>query len=252
MSFESNLQKEIEDISKLYYSCTECSAPIDLISFNEDNCNMEFKCLNSESHGKKTLDIKEYFDKIKNKQYENENDFKDKCIIHNSNNYSSFCFDCNQHLCKICLKGRTHIKHNKNQIIEIQPIQEELDIIQKVIQNYKTNLESLKKEQEIKENEIKDLLKNDIINENLNVEKRIEFNKIRQLKELESNNKQFISDIEIIKKEYENKIKIIKNKFNNNINNINNKYKLITENVHLYSQYKIEKMNNEYNGKKKI
>lgn len=54
---------------------------------------------------------------------------EDKCKIHSNNNYLSYCFDCNKHLCKECLITREHFYHNKNSIIEIKPVQQELDII---------------------------------------------------------------------------------------------------------------------------
>ena len=107
------LLSEIDkELSNIYFSCTECSSPIELISYNEDKSTMEFKCLTEERHGKIKVGIKEYFEKIIKNKYQNEDEFKDNCKIHNSNNFSSFCFDCNQHLCKVCLKGRTHIKSN--------------------------------------------------------------------------------------------------------------------------------------------
>ena len=66
--------------------------------------------------------IKEYLKKMeKNKIIRNEN-----CEIHNKE-YIIYCFNCNKHLCKLCLKSKEHIKHNKsNIIVEIQPNKEDL------------------------------------------------------------------------------------------------------------------------------
>ena len=42
-----------EELINIHFSCTECSFPIELLSIDEENCIIEFKCLNKESHGKK-------------------------------------------------------------------------------------------------------------------------------------------------------------------------------------------------------
>ena len=43
---------EIE-LKNIYYNCTDCSSLIDIISINDDNNTIEFKCLNKENnHGK--------------------------------------------------------------------------------------------------------------------------------------------------------------------------------------------------------
>ena len=57
------------------------------------------------------------------------------------NKYISYCFDFNLHLFKECLKT---LNHRKNNIIEIQPIKEELDIIKEVIKDYKLKRDILK------------------------------------------------------------------------------------------------------------
>ena len=56
----------------------------------------------------------------------------------------SFCFDCNKHLCRECLKTRDHIYHNKNNIIEIQPINTEINAIKQIIKYYDEKLDVLK------------------------------------------------------------------------------------------------------------
>jgi hypothetical protein len=237
-----------DELSNLYFSCTECTSPIELISFDEKNYLIEFRCLNKESHGIKKMRISYYFSIIKNHKYENENEFKDKCTVqdHHSNNYSSFCFECNHHLCKLCLKGRTHIKHIKNQIIEIQPIQEELEIISAVIENYKKDLQNLEMEKEIEEKKLKDNFENEMSEEKLNLENKILLNDIHKKKEINSNKKEYLSDIENIKKEFENKIKLRKEKYDQSVNIINNKYKLINEKNFIYNKYKIKQIENNY------
>ena len=142
------------ELEQNYYNCTECSSLIEIISINEDI--IEFVCLNKENnHGKKIMSLKEYCEKMI--RFNNKNVNGDICDIHKkyNNKYVSYCFDCNIHLCKECLKTRNHINHRKNNIIEIQPIQEELDIIKEVIKDYKLKKEILKEERINKKNELK-------------------------------------------------------------------------------------------------
>jgi hypothetical protein len=48
-------------------------------------------------------------------------------------------------LTRDCLKAGIHLKHIKNNIIEVKPLEEELDIIKEVINNHKLKLEKIKK-----------------------------------------------------------------------------------------------------------
>ena len=134
----------------IYYNCTECSSIIEILSINEENSIIEFQCLNKDNpHEKKIMPLKEYLEKMD--KYKQKGMHNDICNIHNKNNkYVSYCFDCKCHLCNECLKSRTHINHNKNNIIEIKPIQEELDIIKEVIKYYNIKLENLKCEKKLK------------------------------------------------------------------------------------------------------
>ncbi len=83
-------------LNNIYYNCTECSSLIDIISINEDNNIIEYKCLNKEnSHGKIIMTIKEYLTKIE--KFKNRETNNDICKIHNNKKYVSYCFDCNIH-----------------------------------------------------------------------------------------------------------------------------------------------------------
>ena len=73
---------------------------------------------------------------------------KDKCVKHQLKKFISYCFDCKSHLCEDCLKAGIHLKYIKNNIIEVKPLEEELDIIKEVINNHKLKLEKIKKEKE--------------------------------------------------------------------------------------------------------
>ena len=105
-----------QQLNEILYNCSECSSSIELLSIDEKEYMIEFKCINN--NHKKKLPIKEFIDKMK--KYNNKNTNKDKCDGHN-NEYECYCLDCNRHLCKECLKTRDHIYHQKNSLIEIQP-----------------------------------------------------------------------------------------------------------------------------------
>ena len=135
--------------SELFYNCSECSSSIEIISINENNNIIEFNCLNKESNHPKNIimSLKEYLEKMK--KYNNRKLNYDECEIHNKNNkFVSYCFNCNLHLCEECLKTRNHINHIKNNIIEIKPMDEELEIIKEVINYYKDIIENLVKEKD--------------------------------------------------------------------------------------------------------
>ena len=135
-----------------HYNCPECSSLIEIKSINEKDNILEYKCLNCNKNQTKKINIKTFLEKMKKKAGNKIN--HDSCQIHNNNKFISYCFDCNCHLCIECLKLREHLYHNKNNIIEIQPIQEELNIIEDIISYYKNKIDSLEEE---KSNKIKNV-----------------------------------------------------------------------------------------------
>ena len=247
------------NIKEMYYNCTECSSPIELININEKRNIIEFKCT-KDNHIKK-IPIKEYLKKMKKFNDKKVND--ELCIEDNHNKkYEFFCLDCNKHLCKECLKTRNHISHNKKIIIEIQPSQKELDIINNIIKSYEDKIENLEKEKFDKIKELKNKfkesenkLKYDKKIKRYNYDEKIEnINSLKILIELIYNtynmyNNNYYNSINInntlisifnnqiyinddLNNEYENIIKIknetINNKKSNNKNKIkyNKNYKL--------------------------
>lgn len=114
--------EECEEKDIIFYNCDECSSLIEISSINENDNMIVFKCLNKEKRHEKQIKIKEYLEKMIKFKKKSLNE--DVCLIHsdseNKNKYVSFCFDCNKHLCRKCLKDRTHLTHYKNNIIEIQ------------------------------------------------------------------------------------------------------------------------------------
>ena len=55
-------------LKEIFYNCTECSSPIEILSINE--IDIEFKCIKN-NHNKK-ISIKEYIEKMKHFNDENE------------------------------------------------------------------------------------------------------------------------------------------------------------------------------------
>ena len=135
--------KESMMIKNIYYNCTECSSLIEIISINEDKGNIQFKCLNKNCINKeKEMSIKEYLKKML--KYKDKTINEDKCQEHSlkkSNEYKTYCLDCNKHLCIDCLKTGNHINHRKNNIIEIAPIKLDLSLFEEVIKEYKNIFE---------------------------------------------------------------------------------------------------------------
>jgi hypothetical protein len=224
--FENKVLKEI------YYNCTECNALIEILSIDEKENTIEFLCSNQH---KKLMPIKEFLDKMMDNDNVDIN--KDICQIH-KNQYMSFCFDCKKHLCKDCLKTRDHIYHNKNNIIEIQPIKTELKIIKKIVKYYDDKLEKLKNKKFLikkRLNSFLDKCKTDIDNI---LQKEINNSETKKKLELENNKIKFSSDIKKIREKYEREIKNLKEIFNKNEIIIDNKYQIKKEKLELYYKYK--------------
>jgi hypothetical protein len=133
---------EIESLSP-FYNCSECSSPIELISF--DTKNIQFKCFNKNGGHKMTMPIKEYIEKMKIHNIEMN---KEKCVVnHHYQKYECYCLDCDMHLCEECLKTREHLYHNKIIMKEVMPKINELSMIKKILKGFKNEkrFEYLKK-----------------------------------------------------------------------------------------------------------
>ena len=234
--------------NNIFYNCTKCSSLIEILSINEENNIIEFRCLNKDCHDeKKRMPIKEYFEKMEKNKQKSINE--DKCREHIScknNKYVSYCFDCNCHLCEECLKTRGHICHNKNNIIEIKPVKEELNIIEEVIKHYKNTIENLKNEKINKEKELENSLNQEKINEVKKIKDKNEINEQSKTKELKLNRDKYISDIEEIKKKYEKELKERENKYKKDEDKINNKYKIKKEKENILHKLKMDELSKKY------
>ena len=156
---------ETEELSNIYYNCTKCPSLIEIISINEKNNIMEFKCINKNNvhdKGNITIPIKDYLGLMS--KYKNEN-FKDLCELHKNNNYVCYCYECERQLCNACLKTKIHKSHKKIIFSELQPDDEELKIVEKKLEEFE---KTIKKYEIKKYNKTVELnrLNNDKTNEN--------------------------------------------------------------------------------------
>ena len=240
--FTRGYEKKI--LKEIYYNCTECHSLIEILCINEQDNTIEFRCLNDKKiKHHKTIPIKEFLDKTQeNTKYDNIN--KDVCEIHNNNKYMSFCFDCNKHLCKECLKTRDHIYHTKNNIIEIQPINTELNAMKQIIKYYDEKLDYLKSRKIfIKKKFNDDLDKYKTKLDNF-LKNEMSKNEISKKNDLENNHSKFLSEIESIKTKYENEVKSLKHSYIQNKSKINNKYQLKYEELEVFYKDKLERIEN--------
>ena len=232
--------------NEIYYNCTECSSPIEILYINEKVNIIEFKCTIN-NHIKK-LSIKDYIKEMK--KFNNKNINEDTCFEDNHNKkYEFFCLDCNKHLCKECLKTRNHIDHNKKIIIEILPSERELNIIDNIIKYYEDKIGNLEKDKFNKIKEMKNKLKE---SENKLKEKneiKINENKIKMEEELKRKKEEYLLNKQNIKYKYENELKLIENNYELNKNEITNKYKSIDDNNKNIYEKELSNLSDKYKRK---
>ena len=229
-----------KNLNRIYYNCPECCSLIDIISINENNNTLEFKC--TQNH-KESMPIKEFLKKMDNNRNIKIN--KNSCEIHEKE-YINFCFNCNKHLCSECLKTRKHLNHYKNNILEIEPNNTEIKALNEIKIYFETKLDYLENKKINIRKELDNRLdksKNNIKNI---IKAKIKDNELKNENELKINQNKYLSDIEKMKKKYEMDIKQIKIKFHINERIINNKYQIRKENIELLYKYKIEKLEKKY------
>ena len=226
--------------------CPDCGSSIEMLSINENK--IEYRCLNEKNKHKEetkfTKTIEEYL-KIKENRDNNYDEIKDKCHIenHNLNKYVSYCLDCRCHLCNECLKSKEHINHRKSNMIEIQPIEEEITLIKVVIDDLRKEKQNLEKKEKEETEEIDKSLKKEIDEEENIYKRKKKDNEKKESEEKTENEKKYLSDVENIKKEYEEKLKIRKNQYLEDNEKIIAKFKLIYEKLETELELKKKKLN---------
>ena len=245
-----------ENENNMFTICPDCNSLIEILSINENNSSLEYKCLNEKmKHTEKTnfiITIEEYLNKIKENRDNIIDEIKDKCYIenHNLNNYVSYCLDCKCHLCDECLKSKEHINHRKSNMPEIQPTEEELKVIKEVINDYKKEEKDLENKEKEKTEEMDKLLKQEKEEIKNNYDNKIKDSEKKEQEETKENENKYLSDIENIKIEYEEKLTIRKNQYLKNKDKIRDKFKLIYEKLEDELNLKIRKLIENYDAAK--
>ena len=218
-NFAIPIIKEEQIQENIGYNCSECSSMIEIISINDFDNSLEFKCINNDKHNNK-LNIHTYLEKMK--KYKDKKNLYDKCEKHDNNEYQEFCFSCKSHICLGCLKSKMHKTHNKKSFAEDLPSDDDINKIKNKIKLYYSQIKDIK---ESKKREYLNELNNNKINEYNKLKEEVKNNKIKKLKELKLNKTRYINDINEIKRKYEREIKLRKIEYDKEINNINNKFK---------------------------
>ena len=123
---------------KMYYNCSECPSVIEIINLDDEF--IEFKCNNEH---KIKMRIEEYLNKIKENKDQmllNNKANNSRCDIHKGEEYLSYCFQCNIHLCEKCLMTGEHSYHYKIYLVEIKPKEEIVKEIKNLIKNIKSQI----------------------------------------------------------------------------------------------------------------
>ena len=232
---QENPEIKLKDIG---YCCCFCSSLIEILYINENNDIIEFRCSNKNNIHEREIKIEEYLKRIKNKNFEMN---KDKCEEH-KDIYQTFCLDCDKHLCNICLEDLSHIEHHKINFIEIQPIQGELETLEKIINYYEESEDNIRREKIRIKMQIKEpsLQYNEKINKIKN--KKLKEIEDKKEKELAKNKEKYLKEIETIKKLYEKELKDKKVEYENNQNKIINQYKYSKEKINCLYQKKKERL----------
>ena len=166
MENKNNKNIDLLKTSEFLYTCNKCNKTPKIIKIYYVNSEIELKC---EEHLTTNIKINEYLELISKlkkcqKCYKgnansyhpikycssceqilcnncalehinshhilfNNEEFNITCKKHLNNLYESYCFNCKSNICKECKKSGMHLKHNKFDFIEVQPNNNELDII---------------------------------------------------------------------------------------------------------------------------
>ena len=153
---------EKEELKNIYYNCTQCPSLIEIISIDENNNTIEFKCLNNKNNHNNdniVISINEYLKKMEENKIENI-ELGEICYEHDINDkYYCYCLNCHRPLCRECLKSKVHKNHDKNLILEMQPTEEDIKLIENKLKEYDNKIEKLNKEKENKIKEFENKLK---------------------------------------------------------------------------------------------
>ena len=235
----------------LFFNCSNCKK-------SQKEFNGIFKyCLDC----KKVfcnLCVKSHINNNEEHRIINTNEINNKCASHNINNeLKCYCTNCKEHLCKECLRTRIHINHVKNNIEEIEPMKEELDIVDKIIKKYKKDVENLENEEKLKIKNLgekKEIRYNDALNSYNEINKSDSKNKENEIKDVR---KKYLKKIEEINKDFNESLKVLEeqkkkkleeNEKNSDLQNknIEDKYKKLSNDRTDSLEKELKKIENQY------
>ena len=98
------------------YNCSACSSPVEILSINDKENSLTFKCLNKnkkDNHNVQTMLINEYINSMKKHSYLYSECYICKKIQYHSKNISvfSYCIKCDKVICDDCMDD--HLKCNE-------------------------------------------------------------------------------------------------------------------------------------------
>ena len=117
------------------YSCPYCTNLPEILSYNEGNGMIKFKC---KKHGENSLDIQEYLENMQKYAPISELNSKNKCSQHKNEPYIYYCLTCEESLCQKCIKDfqKQHENHIKYNIESLRPNNNEILLIKNKIGLY--------------------------------------------------------------------------------------------------------------------
>ena len=173
------------------------------------------------------------------------------CLLHPGNKNIEYCLKCNSHLCLECLKSGKHVMHRKNNLIEVKPTEEKINIVKAYINSLRNKKQKLEIEKENKSI----YLYNKLIKDKKNIlNKYKKFIKEKNLEfkcKIDVNRKYLINQLKDLKRQYENNIKLKLDAFNAIIKNLTHKYKILIENYNIaHNKNNIDKIDVKYKNDK--
>ena len=223
------------------YCCTDCISLIEILKINENNNIIEFKCINKNDSHQKSLKINQFLEKRKQQKIGNSNINTDTCNEHGQK-FMSYCFECNKHICEKCQNEGNHLLHSKINIIEVEPSNEEKEILNKINEYYDEQIDLLNRYCISKSKKINSIIKRK--EEKLDEIKNKEIKEIKDKKELEIKKvkEKFLKEIELMKNEFDKNLKKLKLDYKLIYNKINNDFKLKEEKIFYFFEKKKENL----------
>jgi len=171
------------------------------------------------------------------------------CHKHPNNKNIEYCLKCKINLCVECLKSGDHAGHRKNNLLEVKPSEEEINIIVNYIDSLKNKKKDLEQAKEKKKIELYNKLIIDKKKVHSNLNDYIKLQKCKFKKKVELNTKKLINELKKLKKEYENNIKLKIDIFKQLVKNGEHKYKQLIEKYTInFYKNKINKIDIKYSN----